>query len=172
MCALLVDPRATVDAAGMVRTVPVAELFELVAELESRLDTAPGAEGLLLDRVRAGTFRGPRLRGTVIPGGGDWGWRRAGGVQVIDARLMLRTDDGALISMTYGGRAVIPPDVRPLLADPARWHEIDPARYYFRSTPVFETGSPAYAWLNDLVAVGHGFLAPDGAVGYRVSHLL
>jgi hypothetical protein len=151
--------------------VPAVELFEMVVELEDRLDAGAGANGRrILDRVRSGTFAGPRLRGTVETGS-DWGWQRPDRVQVIDARLMLRTDDGAVISMSYGGRVAIPADVRPLLADRARWHEVDPERYYIRSTPVFETGAARYAWLNDIVAVGRGFLRADG-VGYRVHQLL
>jgi hypothetical protein len=30
---------------------------------------------------------------------------------------------------------------------------VDPASYYFRTRPEFETGAPQYAWLNDLLAV-------------------
>jgi hypothetical protein len=171
------DPRAP-RTIGRIRfgieeavVAELAELFELTVELGERLDMGAGVNGRrVLDWVRAGTFRGPRLRGTVLTGG-DWGWQRPDRTQVIDARLVLSTDDGALIYMSYLGRAVIPADVRPLLADRARWHEVDPSRYYFRTAPMFETGSPDYAWLNDVVAVGHGFLAENG-VGYRVSQLL
>jgi Protein of unknown function (DUF3237) len=37
--------------------------------------------------------------------------------------------------------------------------------------PLFETGSSDYAWLNDVVAVGSGYLA-EGAVAYRVAQVL
>src|SRR5439155_14076925 len=47
--------------------------------------------------ITSGTFEGPRLRGTVLPGGGDWTLLRADGVLELDLRLTLQTDDGALI---------------------------------------------------------------------------
>jgi Protein of unknown function (DUF3237) len=66
---------------------------------------------------------------------------------VVDARVMLRIDDGALIYMSYGGRIVVPADALAQARDPARRHLLDPATYYFRTTPTFETGAERYAWL-------------------------
>jgi hypothetical protein len=43
-----------------------------------------------------------------------------------------------------------PPEV---LAAIARGEEVDPARYYFRTSPTFETAAPALAWLNRTVVV-------------------
>jgi hypothetical protein len=145
-------------------------LFDLIAELDTRVDIGPGPLGRrVFDRVRTGTFTGPRLRGELLPGSGDPLLFRADGTAVIDARALLRTDDGAHILMTYIGRVVIPDDVRPAFADLGTRHEIDPGRYYIRVLPVFETGDPRYTWLNSLVAVGLGYLAPAGRIGYRVS---
>jgi hypothetical protein len=150
-------------------SVETTYLFDLVAELESRVDIGPGPLGRrVFDRVRAGTFAGPRLRGEILPGSGDPLLFRADGSAVIDARAVLRTDDGAHILMTYAGRAVIPDDVRPAFAEVGTRHEIDPARYYIRTVPVFETGAARYSWLNGIVAVGQGYLAPGGGVGFRV----
>lgn len=137
-------------------------LFEVVAQLEPRLDLGNGPLGRrLFDRVRSGTFEGPRLRGEVLPGGGDPLLRRTDGVFVIDARAILRTDDGALILMTYVGRAVVRDDMP----------EEDPSRFAIRTAPVFETSAPAYRWLNEVVAIGIGSVGTN-TVGYRVSQLL
>lgn len=40
-----------------------------------------------------------------------------------------------------------------------------------RTTPIFETGAPQYAWLNDLIAVGSGIRRADAVVldFYRVT---
>lgn len=73
--------------------------------------------------------------------------------------------------MTYGGRWVIPGDVQAGLADPASRHQVDPARYYFRRNPLFETGAAPYAWLNDIVCVGTGYLV-DGGIAYKVARVL
>lgn len=104
--------------------------------------------------VLGGTFEGERLRGTVDPAGGhDWALERADGHLVLDVRLVLHTDDGASILMTYHGIRSGPAEVLDRLA---RKEPVDPSEYYFRIAPRFETGSPAYAWLNDIICVGIG----------------
>ena len=84
--------------------------------------------------VQSGHFEGPRLRGKVLPGGGDWTLLRADGVLELDLRLMLETDDGALIHMTSFGLRHGPAAV---LAALARGDAVDPQSYYFRTTPRF-----------------------------------
>ena len=45
--------------------------------------------------VTGGTFEGPRLKGRVLPGGGDWVIQRPDHVFQLDVRITLETDDGA-----------------------------------------------------------------------------
>ena len=52
-----------------------------------------------------------------------------------------------------------------------RGEVVDPARYYFRTLPRFETSAEAYAFLNRIVAVGVGEARPDGAV-HRIDEML
>jgi hypothetical protein len=111
--------------------------------------------------VPSGTFEGPRLRGVVLPGSGDWTLLRGDGVLELDLRLTLATDDGALIHMTSFGLRHGPPEV---LAALSRGERVDPAAYYFRTTPRFETAAPKYAFLNRLLSVGEGQITPDGPV--------
>src|SRR5258705_10839298 len=61
--------------------------------------------------ITSGTFEGPRLRGRVLPGGGDWTLLRPDGVLELDLRITLETDDHALIYMTFYGVRHGPPDV-------------------------------------------------------------
>jgi hypothetical protein len=107
----------------------------------------------------------------VLAGGGDWALFRSDGAMTLDVRLTLRTDDDALIHMTYGGRWITPPELRADMSDPDKRCHVDPARYYFRTNPLFETGSPKYAWLNDIVCVGTGYLI-EGGIAYKVSQVL
>ena len=100
--------------------------------------------------IASGQFEGPRLRGKVLPGGGDWTLLRGDGVLELDLRLTLETEDGALIHMKSFGLRHGPPDV---IAALGRGESVDPSTYYFRTTPRFETGHPKYAFLNRLVAV-------------------
>src|SRR3989441_11223088 len=53
--------------------------------------------------VPGGDFEGPRLRGRVLPGGGDWLLLRPDGVLELDLRLTPETDDHALSYMTVPG---------------------------------------------------------------------
>src|SRR5256885_7975391 len=99
--------------------------------------------------ITNGTFEGPRLRGTVL-GGGDWTLSRADAVLELDLRITLETDDGALINMSSFGLRHGPPEV---LAALARGESIDPSKYYFRTALRFETSAPAYAFLDDLIAI-------------------
>jgi hypothetical protein len=119
--------------------------------------------------LSGGDFEGPRLRGTVLPGGSaDWLLLRADGVLEMDLRVTLRTDDGALISMKSFGLRHGPPEV---MAAIGRGETVDPATYYFRTTPRFETAHPAYAFLNRLVAVASGDRRAEGPI-YTIHEVL
>ena len=119
--------------------------------------------------VSGGTFKGERLNGTIQPSpGGDWLLLRPDGVLVLDVRLTLETDDGQLVYMTYRGVRHGPADV---MARLNRGEVVDPALYYFRTTPVFETAAAKYDWLNRIVAVGTGRREPTGPV-YEVYEVL
>ena len=111
--------------------------------------------------ITDGHFEGPRLRGKVLPGGGDWTLLRGDGVLELDLRLTLETDDGALIHMTSFGVRHGPPEV---LAALTRGERVDPSTYYFRTTPRFETANPKYAFLNRLLAVSSGDRRAEGPI--------
>jgi hypothetical protein len=111
--------------------------------------------------VMGGDFEGPRLRGQVLSGGGDWLLLRDDGVLELDLRVTLETDDHALIHMTFQGLRHGPPDV---VAALGRGEVIDPASYYFRTLPRFETSTERYAYLNRIITVGVGEVRPDGAI--------
>lgn len=118
--------------------------------------------------ITSGHFEGPRLRGKVLPGGGDWTLLRGDGVLELDLRITLETDDGALIHMASFGLRHGPPEV---IAALARGESIDPATYYFRTSPRFATGHPKYAFLNRLVAVSSGNRRPEGPI-YTIAEVL
>src|SRR5262244_1293906 len=118
--------------------------------------------------VTGGEFEGPRLRGRVLPGGGDWLLLRSDAVLELDLRITLETDDRALIHMTFQGLRHGPPDA---IAALGRGETVDPASYYFRTVPRFETSAEKYAFLNRIVSVGVGEARPDGAV-HRIDEIL
>jgi len=74
--------------------------------------------------LSGGTFEGPRLRGTIMSGSSaDWQLLRSDGVLEMDLRFTLRTDDGALISMSSFGLRHGPPEV---IAAIGRGETVDP----------------------------------------------
>jgi hypothetical protein len=121
--------------------------------------------------IAGGTIDGERLRGEVLPGGGDWSELGPGpdgaALTLVDVRSIWRTDDGALIHVTYGGRLVIPAGVLGQFRDPAQVEGLAEDSYYFRIQPTFETADERYGWLNALVAVGAGKRTARG-VRYRI----
>lgn len=130
-------------------------------------DTPLGARRIV--PVSGGMFIGERLKGIVLPNAGaDWILVRHNGSVQLDVRLTLRTDDDALIFMSYRGIRHSSPEVARQIA---RGEKVDPADYYFRTTPVFETSHEKYEWLNNIVTVAVGErLASE--VKYRVFEIL
>ncbi|HEX9104444.1 MAG TPA: DUF3237 domain-containing protein [Polyangia bacterium] len=118
--------------------------------------------------ITGGTFEGPRLRGEVLAGGGDWTLLRSDAVLELDLRLTLQTDDGALLYLSSFGLRHGPPDV---LAALARGEAVDPSAYYFRTTPKLETSAPQYAFLNRLVAIASGDRRSSGPI-YTIEEIL
>ena len=118
--------------------------------------------------ITSGTFEGPRLRGRVLPGGGDWTLLRPDGVLELDLRITLEADDGALIYMSSFGLRHGPPEV---LAALASGESVDPSKYYFRTTPRFETSAPQYTFLNRLIAISSGDRRPSGPI-YTIDEVL
>ncbi|WP_067549536.1 DUF3237 domain-containing protein [Nocardia crassostreae] len=145
-------------------------LFDIVIDLSPRLSIGGPLGGRTVYGSAGGSFEGPRIRGEVLSGGGDWGLYRPDGNLHLDVRVTLRADDADLVHMSWGGRWITPPELLDEIKDPARNRAIDPEMYYWRSAVLFETGSQKYSWLNDIVAVGSGYLVDKG-VAYRVSEI-
>ena len=118
--------------------------------------------------VAGGTFDGPRLRGTVLPGGADWIIGRPDGVTTLDVRIVLQTDDGAAIGLTYRGLRHGPAAVMEKVNG---GQFVDPLEYYFRTAVNFETAAPRYAWLNRVIGIGTGSRPPEGPV-YEIFEVL
>ena len=41
---------------------------------------------------------------------------------------------------------------------------VDPSKYYFRTTPQFETGAEKYYWLNNIICVCSGVRLADAVI--------
>lgn len=118
--------------------------------------------------ITGGQILGYRIRGKVLDGGNDWQEKRSDGSLSIDVRLAIETDEGALITMSYRGIRHGPASILDRIE---RGEIVDPASYYFRVTPTFETADTDLAWLNGIIAVGTGHRLPDGPI-YNVFEVL
>jgi hypothetical protein len=130
---------------------PLCDLaIELAEPLE--LGHAPGGRRRVIG-ITGGKVSGERLNGVILPGGADWQTVHADGTARLEARYTLQLADGALVDLINIGVRHGPPEV---LAALARGEAVDPARYYMRTQPRFETGAPDWLWLNRIVAVASG----------------
>jgi hypothetical protein len=119
--------------------------------------------------VAGGEFVGDRLKGEVLPqAGSDLLLVRGDGSFQQDVRLILKTDDGVLILMTYRGVRYASPEVTARIA---RGEMVTRDDYYLRTVPFFETSSAKYAWMNKMVCVAVGERLPNG-VSYEVFEIL
>ena len=144
-------------------TVPQLDfLMQVLVTLDPALEVGDTSAGIRrVINITGGTVTGPKLAGNVLPGGADWQIVRTDGVAVLEARYTLQTDDGALIYVQNRGLRHGPPEV---LAAVARGDVVDPASYYMRTNPIFETGDERYRWLNKLVGVCSGIRRTDAVV--------
>ena len=148
-----------------VRTRPLFVLKEAVPPLFVVGQTPNGFRRIGV--VPGGSFEGERLSGEVVSGN-DWQSVRADSCIKLDVRLLLKTTDGALIVMTYTCLRAGSPDIIQKLD---KGEHVDPASYYFRMIPIFETSAPQYDWINRIVSVGVGHRLADGPL-YSIFEVL
>ena len=139
--------------------LPCEFLFTLTANTADKppamIGAGPAGTRLVVTAM-SGSFEGPKMKGIVADAaGGDWVVIRSDGSMALDVRIVLQTDDGAAILMTYTGIGIRAADGSTSL----------------RTAPRFEVGDERYAWLNNVQAVAHGTTG-TGTVTYEVYALL
>ncbi len=128
------------QAIGPPRAPAFEYLGTLRAEIGTRTVLENGPQGTrTIVQVVGGRFEGPRVKASVQTPAGDWITNRADGSYRLDVRLTLKTDDGAVILVTYNGIG-----------------QTTESGASLRIAPLFETGDSRYVWLTRLQAVGVG----------------
>jgi hypothetical protein len=140
-------------------------VFEIRAEVTDSLHIGHGdGEKTEFTPITGGSVDGPRLRGTVLPGGGDWSNTR-GAVCELEARYLIRAEDGAVIDIV--NRGYYHPDA----ASPDQFDgdlKVTETGHYFRTSPVFRTDAPAHRWLAETVFVGLARPEGENVIAIRV----
>jgi Protein of unknown function (DUF3237) len=148
----------------------VRPIFTLLLEVQPAINVGktPGVDRRV-GVITGGRFEGERLRGTLLPGGSDWQAIRPGdGAWMLNVRIVLKTDDDAIIGMPYTGIRHGPKEVLDRIA---RGEVVKATDYYLRIAGSFETSSEKYAWLNSIICLGVGHRLPEGPI-YQVFEML
>ncbi|MCO7122391.1 DUF3237 domain-containing protein [Ihubacter massiliensis] len=117
--------------------------------------------------VTGGSFEGS-IHGEIMSFGGDWGLLYDDTVNNLDTKYLLKTDDGAYISVHCRGRLIMS------LEDMQKSDEglLAEEDYYFRQSISFTTGADPYRWMNEIVAVGISAITDDGNICLDVYKLI
>ena len=136
-----------IDAPGMAAQsktddTPRAEfVYEAIVTLGPPEDVGMTPHG---KRVRipitGGTFKGPRISGTIFPEGMDWQLVRADGFTELEASYLMRETDGTVIHIQNRGLA---------------------GKGYAKTTATFEVPNGPHGWLNEAVFTGTVGPAPQ-----------
>ncbi|MET0380254.1 MAG: DUF3237 domain-containing protein [Spongiibacteraceae bacterium] len=98
----------------------------------------------LVAEILSAEWDGDRIKAKQIgTAAADWPLIGTDGVGRLDVRSTLQTHDGAVIYVRYEGRSTSGADGSTLY-----------------TSPLFETASPEYAWLNKIQAVAKGRITP------------
>jgi hypothetical protein len=144
-------------------------LAEFDAKLEEPLIVGKTPHGIrIIFKIEGGTFIGPQIKGEVIPSGADWFIIRGDGTGELDVRATVHTDDDDIIYIYYRG---ILNNAKEVLKRRKNGLINDTSEYYLRTTPIFETGSKKYFWLNKIISVGFGELGSN-SVKYKIYQIL
>jgi hypothetical protein len=138
-------------------SIELVPLCTLHVELKAPIVVGAGCAGTrTIVEVASIAIKGDRLSGEMV-GAASAGWILIGpeGTATIDARVALRTDDGAITFTQYNGK---------MAADLSQGMKL-PATGYV--APRFETSDQRYAWLNRIQAVGKGTINEDFSLDYE-----
>ncbi len=136
-------------------------VFSIQVILKPKIAVGPMPKGgdRFFVEILEGKIFGPRLKGIVLPGGGDWAHARPDGTLDFDARYNLQLDDGSIVYLQNRGFRWGSADV---MARMSRREEVPANDYYMRVSPSFEVAQGPHDWLAKHMFVGVGDKVPEG----------
>jgi hypothetical protein len=150
LTALLI-PLLLVSCALQAQTAKIST--EYLMTLYAPLEAGQAVDSTLyIYNVRPGGWvKGPKINGSIVAPGGDWFRVLPSGASRLDVRLAIKTDDGALIYMSYNG---IFKDTKESQARADKGEVLTSNDLYFVIAPSMQTSAKKYAWLNDVQCIG------------------
>jgi hypothetical protein len=126
--------------------------FDATQEIDSSLE---------VNNVRPGGWvKGPRISGTLLAPMGDWSHALPSGAFRLDVRGTIKTDDGALIYISYNGIYQASEEVE---ARASKGEVLTSKDMYFVIAPTLQTSAKKYDWLNAVQCVGKMASYKDGS---------
>lgn len=131
-------------------------VYEAIVEISPAVELGKTPQGIRrYIPITGGSFKGERLRGTVLPGGADWQLQRSDGVTEVDALYSMKCDDGTVIIVHNSGLLSLE------------------GGFYARTAPRFTVPEGPHAWLTRSQFVGSVSGGPrPGTVTIRVYRVL
>ena len=114
-------------------------VYEAIVDIDEvqNLGSSPVGQRFIVN-ILGGEFKGPMLRGKILPGGADRQLLRPDAIKELDALYEMQTDDGVIITVHNQVTIDMP----------------SPEQRYARSVVKFRAPSGNYEWLNRRVFVG------------------
>lgn len=138
---------------------PLQHVFDLDVQLGAAQELGQvGGGRRRVVPILGGALTAPHMSGTVLAGGADWQTVFAEGITLLQARYTIQMSGGDIVGVLNTGVRRSSPAVSARIV---AGEQVDPASYYFRSTPVFEVGPGPYRWLAESVFVCTGERLPD-----------
>ena len=111
------------------------EIFEITATLNPHYMEG----GRLMAMINGGDVTG-KIKGKVLPVGGEFGIFISADTYKIDVRAAIQAEDGSIIYLSYGGfMHADPAKLKMLFSHDGK--DLDPSEYYWRTNPIFETAA-------------------------------
>ena len=129
--------------AGVLHAQTTKISTEYLMTIYAPLDAVHAVDSALyIYNVRPGGWvKGPKIDGTIVAPSGDWLRVMPSGVSRLDVRATIKTDDGALIYMTYNG---VIKDTKESEARANKGEVLTSNDHYFIIAPTMETSAKKY----------------------------
>ena len=139
----------SITARAQTTQIATEYLMTLYAPLDP---PQPVDNSLLIYNVREGGWvKGPKVKGTLLAPAADWLRIMPGGNLRLDVRGTFKTDDGALVYITYNGVISHSKESSDRLT---KGDVLTSKDFYFITAPTMQTSSEKYGWLNHVQCVG------------------